>query len=285
MVSLLVDGNNLAVRSYMAPHQEMSVAGIETGALVLFINTLSRYVRLEQPDCGMICWDSGRSAYRSRLFPAYKANRTQKATDKAADHIALMQIFLRLAGFPQLQLPGYEGDDLIAAAWRACRGREHVLILSSDKDMLQLIDDATEQIKLISNGGSRPDKWNRVRFIREMGYKPEYHAWVLALMGDTSDGIPGLSKVGPKTAVKMLNSADWNMEALIDKLPIEDQERVLTNIALIDLSYVPLELDAPPALDLIGPESENWPKLLDFCDKWKLTKIKDKLESGTLWRN
>jgi DNA polymerase-1 len=283
MTVLLVDANNLALRAILAPRQDMSVGEVDTGPLVLFINTLSRFVRLERPDCGLVCWDSGKSAYRMRLFPNYKANRTQKLSDQAVRPIALIQTFLKVAGFPQLQLPGYEGDDLIAASWRACRGRERILILSSDKDMLQLVEDGTEQIKFLSNA-VKPDKWDRKRFIKEMGYKPEYQAWVLSLTGDTSDNIPGLKKVGPKTAVKMLTKYDWDMSALIDSLSPDDRIRVLLNIALIDLTYVPLELPAPPGLNLVGPTSKEWPVLSNFCDRWELTQIKRKLEDGTLWQ-
>lgn len=284
MTCLLIDANNVAIRSFLAPHQDMSVGSVETGSLVLFVNTISRYVRIQRPDTGLMCWDSGKSAYRTRLFPDYKANRKQKSSDLAQQPIALMQKFCKLAGLPQLQLPGYEGDDLIGASWRACRGRERIFILSSDKDMLQLVEDGTEQIKLVSNG-TKPDVWDRIRFIKDMGYRPEYQAWVLALTGDASDGIPGLKGVGPKTAVKMLTSHNWDMVSLVESLTESEQDRVLTNVALIDLSYVPLDLPAPPSLNFVTPESEEWPKLIEFCDQWQLNQIKKKLEDQTLWSN
>ncbi len=284
MVTLLVDANNLAVRSVMAHNAHMNVGDVDTGPLVLFVNTLSRYVRMERPDCGLICWDSGKSAYRTRLYPNYKANRSQKVSDLAQQPIALIQIFLRLAGVPQLQLPGYEGDDLVYASWRACRARERIKILSSDKDLAQMIDDHTDQIRLVPNG-QPPDVWTRTRFIKEKGYKPEYQAWVLALAGDASDGIPGLNKVGPKTALKMLRQHDWDMSALVESLPEHDQQKVLTNVALIDLEYVPLELSAPPEIEFVTPESEGWDKLAQFLDKWQLNQIKDRLENNRLWSN
>jgi DNA polymerase-1 len=282
VVTLLIDGNNLAIRSYLAPKNDMSVEGIDTGTLVLFAATLSRYVRLERPTHGLVAWDSGASAYRTRLFPAYKANRKQKATDQSQAPFAVIYKFLKLAGFPQLQLPGYEGDDIIGASWRACRGREQIRILSSDKDMLQLVEDGTEQLKLINNG-AKPDRWDRTRFIRDMGYKPEHQAWILALTGDSSDGIPGLTKVGPKTAIKMLDKVDWNIVDLVESLNQEDQERVLLNLALVDLSYVPLELRAPPALNLVSKGDTGFDELIDYCDRFKLERIKRQLEDDSLW--
>lgn len=282
MSVLLVDGNNLAIRAALAPGQEMDSDGFSTGPLVIFVNSLSRFVRMDKPTNALVAWDSGASAYRTRLFPAYKANRKQKHSDLAQQPIALIQTFLKLAGFPQLQLPGYEGDDIIGASWRACRGRERITILSSDKDMLQLIEENTEQIKLVKSG-AMPDRWNRDRFIREMGFKPEYQAYVLALMGDTSDGIPGLPKVGPKTAIKMLTAVDWNMDKLVESLTPEQQDLVLLNLALVDLSCVPLTLTAPPELDLVTPKDMRWPALEKFLDRFELNRIKEKLVSGQLW--
>jgi DNA polymerase-1 len=283
MTALIVDGNNVAIRSFMAPKHDMSVDGMDTGTLVLFVSTLARYVKTERPTHGLVAWDSGGSAYRNRLFPAYKANRKQKLTDESQAPFAIIYKFLRLAGFPQLQLPGYEGDDIIAASWRACRGRQQIRILSSDKDMLQLVEDGTEQLKLIPSGATL-DRWTRDRFIREMGYKPEHQAYILALTGDASDGIPGLSKVGPKTAIKMLDKVGWNMLALVESMKEQDQERVLLNLALVDLSYVPIELGPPPELNLVSKGDPRFPALIDYCNRFKLERIKGQLEADTLWR-
>lgn len=282
MTCLILDGNNLAIRSFLAPKGDMSANGMDTGTLVLFVNTLARYVKIERPDRALVAWDSGYSAYRTYLFPEYKANRKQKYSDDINVPFQLLHEFLYLAGFPQLQLPGYEGDDIMYAAWRACRGRRQVRLISSDKDLFQMIGNGTEQIRLTSNH-EKPDRWDRNRVITELGYKPEQAVSVMALMGDKSDGIPGLPRVGPKTAVKMLREFDWDLNRLIDKLPIEQQERVLINIALIDLSLVPLELDEPPELCFVGPKHSNWGKLMEFCEAYELNQIKTKLQTNTLW--
>lgn len=282
MTVLILDANNLAIRSYMAPKSDMSASGMDTGTLVLFVNTLARYVKLERPDRALVAWDSGYSAYRTHVFPAYKANRKQKFTDDINVPFQLLHQFLYLAGFPQLQLPGYEGDDLIHAAWRACRGRRQIRLISSDKDFFQLLGDGTEQLRLTSNH-EKPDRWDRTRVITELGYKPEHVVSIMALMGDKSDGIPGLPRVGPKTAIKMLRECEWDLDRLIEQLPTEQQERVLINLALVDLSLVPLELDEPPELHLVRPGHSAWPKLMEFCDKYELNQIKSKLENNTLW--
>lgn len=282
MTVLLLDGNNLAIRSHLAPKGEMSAAGMETGTLVLFVNTLARYVKIERPTSALVAWDSGYSAYRTHIFPEYKANRKQKFTDDINVPFQLLHQFLYLAGFPQLQLPGYEGDDILYAAWRACRGRRQIRIVSSDKDLFQMIGNGTEQIRLTSNH-EKPDRWDRTRLITELGYKPEHAVSVMALMGDKSDGIPGLPRVGPKTAIKMLRECEWDLDRLIDKLPADQQERVLINLALVDLSVVPLELDEPPVLNLVTPDHPAWPKLMQFCDTYELNQIKARLESNTLW--
>jgi DNA polymerase-1 len=283
---LLVDANNLTMRSFLAPKGDMSSHEIETGTLVLFINTLARHIKMEQPDRVAVCWDGGASAYRMMIFPQYKANRPQKYVDvdDPKPPFDIITEFLKLSGIPQLLLPGYEGDDLIAAFWRACRGHQRIFILSGDKDMMQLIEDGTEQLKPIS-AQSRPDRWNRSRVIEELGYRPDDIVAVMALMGDKIDGIPGLPKVGPKTAVKMLKQFDWDFGKLIDSLPKDQQFVVLRNAALVDLSCVPLELDVPPILELVTPDDKiRWPELEAFLDFYELKSIKTRLVSGTLWR-
>lgn len=260
----------------------MSAHGMDTGTLVLFVNTLARYTKIERPDRALVAWDSGYSAYRTHIFPEYKANRKQKYSDDVAVPFELLHQFLYLSGFPQLQLPGYEGDDIIHAAWRACRGRRQIRIISSDKDLFQLIGNGTEQIRLTSNH-EKPDRWDRTRIITDLGYKPEHAVSVMALTGDSTDNIPGLHRVGPKTAIKMLRECEWDLDRLLDKLTVEQQERVLVNIALMDLSVVPLELDEPPELHLVNPDHPGWPRLAEFCDKYELSQIKSKLETNTLW--
>jgi DNA polymerase-1 len=217
-----------------------------------------------------------------KIFPQYKADRPQKYSDEVKPPFKIIQEFLRLAGIPQLQLPGYEGDDLIGAYWRACRGHQRIFIVSGDKDMFQLVEDGTELLRPVA-GGDRPDRWTRTRVITDLGYKPEHVVSVMSLMGDKIDGIPGLPRVGPKTAIKMLKAYDWNLGNLIDSLPVPDQDVVLRNAALVDLSCVPLDLDVPPVLDLVIPGDDRWPKLEAFLDHYELKSIKARLLSGSLW--
>jgi DNA polymerase-1 len=149
--------------------------------------------------------------------------------------------------------------------------------------MLQLVEDGTEVLRPVS-GADRPDRWDRTRVITEKGYKPEDVVSIMSLMGDKIDGIPGLTRVGPKTAVKMLREYDWDLGRLIESLPEEDQITVLRNAALVDLNCVPLELDVPPALDLVGPDdATRWPHLEAFLDHYELRSIKARLQAGTLW--
>jgi DNA polymerase-1 len=280
---LLADANNLVMRAFLAPHGDMSSGDVETGTLVIFVNILARHMRTERVDRAVACFDGGASAYRMKIFPEYKGDRKQKYTDQPLPPFDIIQKFLRLAGFPQLWLPGYEGDDLIAAYWRACRGHQRIFIVSGDKDMMQLIEDGTEQLKPTS-GQDRPDRWTRNRVITDLGYKPESIVSIMSLMGDKIDCIPGLPRVGPKTAVKMLKAHDWDLGRLLNTMPTDQQEIVLRNAALVDLSLVPLELDVPPILDLVTPDdTARWPQLEAFLDQYELKSIKSRLISGTLW--
>lgn len=283
MSTFLVDANNLLLRSFLAKKPDMSAEGIDTGGLVIFINTLSRYICHVKPDRVLLAWDGGASAYRLKLYSLYKESRKKRHSDEAQPPFALVQGFLRAANLPQLQLPGYEGDDLIAATWKKIRHTQQVTILSSDKDLMQLIGKNTTQIKLTS-AYDGIDRWDRNRMIKELGYKPEHVAYILALSGDKSDDIPGLARVGIKTAVKMLSKYDWNLNSLLKTLSKEDQNRVLLNYALVDLSEVPLELDSPPLVEYTDEGSKKWDSLMEFCDTYQLNMIKRRLQRNELWQ-
>lgn len=282
MTSVLVDGNNLLIRSFLAPKGDMAVDEIETGTLVLFVNSLARHVRNERPDCMLVAWDGGHSAYRKHLFEGYKASRTEKISDEPTAPFALVQEFLRLAGIPQLKLPGYEGDDLIAATWKATRRKDRIVILSNDKDMLQLIEEGTEQIRF-GKASDPVDRWNHARVIAEIGCRPKQIPAMMSLTGDKIDSIPGLPRVGPKTALKMLNQSDWRLDRVLPTLTREQRQQVLINYSLVDLSEVPLELPPPPHLDLVMPGHAKWPELLAFCEKYQLNQILNRLNKKTLW--
>ena len=106
--------------------------------------------------------------------------------------------------------------------------------MSSDKDLLQLLSPRVRQIRL-SSYDTPTDEWTEARFTHERDYKPHQLPYMMALMGDPGDGIPGLRGIGPKRAFKMLTGFDWDLATLIRSLPEDQQDIVVRSWALVDL--------------------------------------------------
>lgn len=287
--TLVVDGNNILIRSVFAMRHAapLSADGVPTGALHTFIFMLSRYIRQEKPDAVVVCWDGGRSSHRAALYAGYKAQREERPDEEDPERpFGQAKEFLTLAGIHHVEHPGVEADDLIAAYWRGKHSAERVVILSSDKDFLQLLDGWTEQIR---PGTGVDERWTTNRVRTEMGCKPEQIPLVMALTGDESDGIPGVRGFGTKTAVKTLAEHNWDLEDVIANgrsIRLVGQGDVIRrNLALVDLRN-PIEgISVPPAPKFAptGVTSITWSMLEQYLNRYRLAAVHDRLRNGTLW--
>lgn len=295
MTALLVDGNNVLMRAVHAmqrPGQARlsSDSGVPTGPLLAFINSLSKHVREEQPDKVVVAWDGGKSAHRVALDPDYKGQRTPapEFEEYKEGAFALAKEFLSLANVHHVEVRGYEADDVIAYYWRYNRPLdEKVVILSSDKDFLQLLGDGIEQVRLGSYD-TPTDRWTRQRVLDEMGCDPRYLADAMALAGDTSDNIPGVPRFGMRTAVKTLARNKWDLDiALNFEERLQDhRERVSLNRQLVDLreGHQGLTLDPLPPFQPTGPGNLAFAPLLSFLTRYQLESVKARLYNNSLWK-
>lgn len=213
---LLVDGFNLAYRCFHALPELTRSDGFPTGALHGWVKSLWKLADLEKPEATLVFFDLGGAQDRLALHPEYKAQRAEMP-DALRQQIDPLKQLTRAMGLVGIEQDGVESDDLLAAQAAAlARAGHDVIIVSSDKDFAQLVDD---RIKILLPPPSANPKlgWrtldaNGVR--DKFGVPPEQIADYLALVGDTSDNIPGISGVGPKTAAKWL--AEWgNLEGVI----------------------------------------------------------------------
>lgn len=283
-VTLLVDGNNLLVRAVKAMERvPLSEGGVSTGPLLVFVNMLSRYVKEVDPDYVVVCWDGGRSSHRTMIFPDYKISRAEH-DDGRDPHFALAKEFLDLCAIHHVQEDGVEADDLIAAYCQKLAGMK--VILSGDKDFLQLLDSDTTQIR--PTGAN--ELWTHFRVEDELGCKPENLPLAMALTGDASDGVPGVPKVGQKTACKLLSKYDWNLAELLEAdLPILSghRELVVRNIQLVDLRSTitwTIPVTQPPRFAPTDPSGNLLRELLAFFARYKLRSIRDRFIAGQLWK-
>lgn len=287
---LLVDGNNLAMRSLHASIHTTglsTVDGVPTAALMIFANSFSKLVQDFQPTHIAVAWDGPRSAYRTALLPTYKANRKTSALDLARpDAFHLMQTFLGNCGVGGVMYREFEADDLIAGWWHAIESPTTdslILIASGDKDLLQLVGHNPYGVLTVAHRFGDQAVWDSERFEEEMGYYPERWPLVAALMGDNSDNILGVRGIGPKKAVKLLERHDWDLDrVLTEELP-EHRERILINFKLMDLQQNCLvELPAPQPTELNTYTGEG-DVLDEFFGEFELAALRGRYRRGQLW--
>jgi DNA polymerase I len=293
MTVLLVDANNVAMRSIHAMARSgLSAHGVSTGPLLAFVNTLSKHIREEQPDRVAVCWDGGRSEHRVALDEQYKAHRlSMDPQDEENKHsvFALAKEFCSLAGLHHVERPGVEADDLIAYHWRTHRPLdEKVVILSSDKDFLQLlIEGQVEQVRL-SSSGTPTDRWTADRVRTEMGCDPKHLPYAMALAGDDADNVPGVPRFGMKTAVKTLAKYEFNLDTALrnDHRLVDHVDRVRLNLSLVDLreSVMGQHLPALPLFRPTAPGDVTYPLLLSFLTQHQMKSVQSRLYEQALWK-
>lgn len=286
---LLVDGNNLLMRAMHATERSnMSVDGINTGPLVVFIKSLSRHIREEQPDRVVVAWDSRHgSSYRLAIDPEYKGNRGDSGSDwedYKHDSFEMVKTFLAMSNIFMDERPGVEADDIIAAFWNCNKYRSKVVILSSDKDFMQLLTDGTEQIRL-SAGGAPTDRWTEQRVLDELGYKPSDIPKIMALTGDKGDNVPGIPGIGPKTAVKVLKEANWDLGGVTHPKIDGRQEDLLRNLSLVDLreNRTHLGVTGIPEFNPTQPGQALAGSMVSFFEMYRLTSIETEWAADRLW--
>lgn len=246
---LLVDGNSIINRAYYAVIGRAPMTapdGTPTGAVNGFFNSVLGVMKEYNPDYMCVLFDRKEPTFRHKMSTEYKANRKGMPDDLHAQ-MPVVKNLLDLYGIKRMELAGYEADDLIGTLSK--QGEEQgmdVYIFSGDHDDFQLISDKVSVIMPQSGKGKEP----RVLFDRKMfeetyGVKPEVFVQVKALMGDNSDNIKGVEKVGEKTAFKLIadyGSCDGVYENA-DKLSPALRERIKASKELLDLNLKLCKID------------------------------------------
>ena len=196
---LLVDGSSYLYRAFHVPQlqQLTDSRGEPTGAVYGVINMLRSLLSEYQPEFMAVVFDARGKNFRHALYKEYKANRPPMPEELAAQ-VEPLHTLVRALGLPLLQVDGVEADDVIGTL--ACRASElgmETVISTGDKDMAQLVNPQVTLINTMSRTTLDP---NGVK--EKFGVPPERIIDYLALTGDSSDNIPGIPKVGPKTAAK-----------------------------------------------------------------------------------
>ena len=228
---VLVDGNNLLFRSYYATAYTGNIMrnrdGFPTNGLYGFVNMINKIVAEENPKYMMVAFDIGKT-FRHEKYKDYKGGRRETPEDLKVQFPIAKKI-LTAMGIKYLECEGYEADDIIGtiSSWCDKDPEYEALIVSSDKDLLQLISDETV-VKLL-----KPKDYimmDKATFIQTYGFEPIKMIDLKALMGDASDNIPGVKGIGEKTAIKLLTqygSLDGIYEN-IDNIKGSTHEKLVT---------------------------------------------------------
>lgn len=196
----IIDGSSYIFRAYFGIRQFLSTSkGFPTNALYGFINMLQKVVKDEKPDYLCVAFDSKEKTFRHDIYPEYKANRDAPPED-LAKQFPFFEPLVAAFNISSVRVPGFEADDIIGTlALQGEKAGYRVVIVSGDKDMMQLVSSKVQMLDTMKN------KWFGIKEVEEkFGVPPEKVIEVMGLMGDSSDHIPGVKGVGPKTATELI---------------------------------------------------------------------------------
>jgi len=292
---LLIDGSSYLYRAFHALPPLTTNDGSPTGALLGVLNMLVRIQKDQQPDLIGVVMDAPGKTFRDELFAEYKAQRPPMPDDLRVQIEPLLQA-IEAMGLPLLRIKGVEADDVIGTlAIRAAAAGMTTVIATGDKDMAQLVNDQITLLDTMPRGpGNQPRPMNAAGVVEKFQVRPEQIIDYLALVGDSSDNIPGVPKVGPKTAVALLAEFDGIDDILagLDKiadLPIRGAkgvaERIEENKETLLLSYKLATIDCDLELPL---DPENLTKgepdtatLKQLYERYELRALLKKLDSSS----
>ncbi len=280
---VLVDGSSYLFRAFFAlPASLTSPDGMQTNAIHGVLNMLDKLRKDYEPENMVVIFDAKGKTFRNDMYPDYKGTRPPMP-DELRDQIAPLHEIIEAQGYPMIIMPGVEADDVIGTMSELhTKNSDGLTIISTgDKDMAQLVNERVHLINTMSN--SYHDTQG---VIDKYGVRPERIRDYLALMGDKADNIPGVPKVGPKTAVKWL--AEYgSLEAVManaDKFKGKIGESLRASLDFLPLSYelvtIKCDLDVDCSPEFISFNEQDTPKLIELYQKYGLRTRLSKLEGG-----
>ncbi|MFQ6617534.1 MAG: DNA polymerase I [Fidelibacterota bacterium] len=251
----LIDGSALAYRAYFAfiRNPLFTSRGQNTSAVFGFTNSLYKILREENPELIGVIFDAPEKTFRHEKYPEYKATR-EKMPDEMRDQLPVIKDILHAMNIPVLEIPGYEADDVIGTISKRAEKKDILTFLvTGDKDLMQLVSDNVK-IYNTKGYGKEVEVLDQKAVKEKMGVPPEHIVDLLGLAGDSSDNVPGIKGVGPKTAVKLINRFGSMDEILKNMDRIEGKVRELLKRdyqnAILSVDLVKIDTDVPVKMEL-----------------------------------
>ena len=274
---LLIDGNSLTYKAFFALYTSMdrftSPDGLHTSAVYGFNRMLNDILADIKPTTVLAAFDAGKKTFRTKMYSDYKAGRA-KMPDELREQFPYVMDLLKARGIKTYELKDYEADDIIGTTAKiAEKEGYHVDIITGDRDLTQLCSEKTT-VKVSKKGVSDLEDYTPTYVKKNMGINPEQIIDIKGLQGDTSDNYPGVEKVGPKTAIKLIKQYG-TVQGLydhIDEITAKKLKEHLVNDekqAFLSKKLATIDTNAPIDIklaDLIykGPQE---PELSDFYKK------------------
>ena len=279
---LLVDASSYLYRAFHALPGLSNSRGEPTGAVLGVLNMLAKFFRECRAKRIGLVFDAPGRTFRDDLFAQYKAHRTPMSNDLRAQVEPLLTI-LRAQGLPLLRVEGVEADDVIGTlACRAAGAGQTVLISTGDKDMAQLVSESITLVNTMSN-----TVLDRAGVKAKFDVFPEQIIDYLALVGDSSDNIPGIDKVGPKTAAKFLNQYGTldNLIAHVAEVSGKVGENLRAGLETLELSRklatIHSNLDLPVTLEELVPSQPDVARLRELYTRYEFKALLGRLDGGS----
>lgn len=254
MKLLAIDGNSVLNRAYYGISHLSTKSGIPTNAVVGFLNILIRLENLHKPDAVAIAFDVSRTTHRNAMYAEYKANR-KGMPDDLREQLPIVKELLCYMGYKLATAEGYEGDDVLGTLARCCceQGNE-CIVATGDRDCLQLVTDCVS-VSLLKN--KEDIIYTPKKMLEDYGFEPIHIIDLKALMGDSSDNIPGVRGIGEKTADSLIRKYKTleNVYANLDKIEKKRTAELLENgreSANLSKQLATIKTDAPIETDIAG---------------------------------
>lgn len=261
--------------------------GMPTNAVQGFMRHLLTAIEEMEPTHTVVCWDMGSKTFRNEKFDGYKANRAAPPVEMIPQ-FDLVKDVVTAFDIPNIGVIGFEADDCIGTIAKSMQDDLHVSVLTGDKDLLQLVDRQIH-VNILQKGFGNYKTYSNDIFYEEYGISPRQFIDVKALMGDTSDGYPGVKGIGEKTALKLIQQFGTINELLsnLQQLTPSQRKKIEEDLDMLHMSRELAEIRCDVPLTFSIEESvlkDISPEFLSYIDELELKSIRRHLIQSK-WSN
>lgn len=281
---LILDGNSILFRAFYALPPLKNKKGIYTNAVYGFLTMMYKLLDEYKPDYVVTAFDPKKPTFRHEKYKEYKAGRA-KAPNELVMQFGLIREVLELHGIKHLEIEGYEADDVAGSLskFAAAQGIE-VYMVTSDRDYLQLVDEDV-YVLITKKGVTNTVKYTRELMEEEYGMTPEQFIDLKALMGDSSDNIPGVKGVGEKTGMKLIHQFETlegiyeNIEEVRGKLKEKLESEKMQAYMSRDLATIVTEIPMEYSMDDFLYKETDGDKLMEMYKEYGFRQFMNRLKS------